>query len=220
MPPPRALIQALAALDDLGIIGDPSTPKYKTRTRLLRAAAALFQSRGYQHTSVDDIAREAGVAKGTVYVHFKNKQELLFHALAEEKKGLVKHFLPLLEESLEPSDRLHRYIELGLLSLQQAPLIAQLMCGDRQLLLFLEELGPELREYMQRVQLAGTLAMLRGVGGFDRLSARVREERARTLLGVMYTAGQLLDERVRGGLSLERYAHQLSNMLVRGIGAA
>jgi len=216
----RELAQAVAALEELGIVGDPADPKTKTRARLLRAATALFQTRGYQHTSVDDIAREAGVAKGTVYVHFKNKQELLFHAVAEEKKGLVKRFEPLLSETLEPAERLQRYLELALLSLQQSPLIAKLMSGDRELLLFLEELGPELRAQVQRVQLASVLALLRGVAGFDRLSARVREERALTLLGVLYTAGQLLDERVRSGLSLERYARQLSHMLVRGIGAA
>jgi AcrR family transcriptional regulator len=215
----KELSAALAVLNGLGLTGDPEDPKYRTRARLLHAATQLFQTRGYQHTSVDDVAREAGVAKGTVYVHFKNKQELLFHAIAQEKKGLVKHLLPLLEQELAPAERLQRYLELGLLSLQKAPLIARLMSGDNQMLLFLSELGPELREHIQRIQLAGMLAMLRGVGGFDELRPKLREERARTLLGVMYTASQLLDERVRGGISLERYAHHLSSMLVHGIGA-
>lgn len=210
---------ALEWLGRSGVAGDPRDPKLKTRARLLRTATELFQVRGYQHTSVDDIARESGVAKGTVYVHFKNKQELLFHAIAEEKKTLLAEFTPLFERDHEPAERLRRYIELSLASLPRVPLIAKLMSGDRQFLQFLDELGPELRDQIQSAQIKFTAGLLRGVGGFDRLSAKQRDERVRTLLGVLYNAGQLLDARVRGGLSLERYAQHLATMIVHGVGA-
>lgn len=44
---------------------------------ILDAARGLFLHYGFKKTSVDDIAREAGIAKGTVYLYFKNKQEIL-----------------------------------------------------------------------------------------------------------------------------------------------
>ena len=216
---PPEVVAALEWLARSGVAGDPRDPKLKTRARLLRTATELFQARGYQHTSVDDIAREAGVAKGTVYVHFKNKQELLFHAIAEEKKTLLAEFAPLFERDYEPAERLRRYIEQSLVSLPRVPLIAKLMSGDRQMLQFLDELGPELREQIQSAQLKATTSLLRGVGNFDRLPAKQRDERVRTLLGVLYNAGQLLDVRVRAGLSLERYAQHLAAMIVHGGGA-
>ena len=47
-----------------------------TRGRLLDAGRLLFGERGYEATSIDAILREAGVAKGALYHHFEDKQQL------------------------------------------------------------------------------------------------------------------------------------------------
>jgi AcrR family transcriptional regulator len=52
------------------------------RDRILNAAQRLFVRYGVKRTSVDDVAREAGIAKGTVYLSFKSKAEL-FAAIAD-----------------------------------------------------------------------------------------------------------------------------------------
>lgn len=52
------------------------------RTAILDAALRLFSQYGYRRTSIDDIAREAEIAKGTVYLSFKSKEEI-FRALTE-----------------------------------------------------------------------------------------------------------------------------------------
>jgi AcrR family transcriptional regulator len=53
-----------------------------TREAVLRAAQALFETRGFAATTMDEIAAEAGVAKGAVYHHFASK-EALFEAVFE-----------------------------------------------------------------------------------------------------------------------------------------
>jgi AcrR family transcriptional regulator len=53
-----------------------------TRDALLAAALERFTAYGYGRTSVEDIARTAGVARATVYLHFEGKEEI-FRALAE-----------------------------------------------------------------------------------------------------------------------------------------
>ena len=53
--------------------------------RILDAASELLQRWGYKKTTVDDIARQAGVAKGTIYLHWKNKEELFTALLLREK---------------------------------------------------------------------------------------------------------------------------------------
>ncbi|HUA35286.1 MAG TPA: TetR/AcrR family transcriptional regulator [Candidatus Binataceae bacterium] len=52
------------------------------RAAILDAAQKLFSRYGYRRTSIDDIAREAEIAKGTVYLSFKSKEEI-FRALCE-----------------------------------------------------------------------------------------------------------------------------------------
>src|SRR5688572_33428610 len=113
----QELLELVRTLQKYGE-AEPRDGKGRTRARILRTATELFQQHGYRRTSVDDVARESGVAKGTVYVHFKNKAELLFHAVAEEKKKLVGKFLPVLSEDLPPAERLRRYLELSLLAVR------------------------------------------------------------------------------------------------------
>jgi TetR/AcrR family acrAB operon transcriptional repressor len=48
---------------------------------LLHAAIQSFATHGYQGTSIDRIARAAGVTKGAIYYHFKDKEELLFETV-------------------------------------------------------------------------------------------------------------------------------------------
>ena len=47
-----------------------------TRTRILDAAERVFSRRGVSRTSLDDIARAAGVTRGAIYWHFKDKADL------------------------------------------------------------------------------------------------------------------------------------------------
>src|SRR6476660_7509698 len=76
-----------------------SLPSARTQTgdkreAILRAAIAVFAHNGYFNSKVADIAREAGVADGTVYLYFKSKEEILHsvfdrsvdEAIAEAKK--------------------------------------------------------------------------------------------------------------------------------------
>src|SRR6516162_1373048 len=46
------------------------------RTAILSAALEEFAARGFAATRLDDVARRAGVAKGTIYLHFRDKESL------------------------------------------------------------------------------------------------------------------------------------------------
>ncbi len=58
------------------------------RERILRAAIKIFSQKGFFNSKVSDIARSAGVADGTIYLYFKNKDDLLI-SLFEEKMAEV-----------------------------------------------------------------------------------------------------------------------------------
>src|SRR5208282_572261 len=59
------------------------------RTRTIRAAALdIFAARGFAAARLDDVAQAAGVAKGTIYLYFKSKEDL-FEAIVKSTIGVV-----------------------------------------------------------------------------------------------------------------------------------
>lgn len=69
--------------------------------RILHAAANLFVHYGYDKTTVSDIAREAGISKGVVYLHFKSKEELLESLISRELKQYAMTWVDLITEDPE-----------------------------------------------------------------------------------------------------------------------
>lgn len=57
-------------------------PNYK-KQNILNAAINVFIEKGFEETSMRDIASSAGLTTGAIYHHFKNKDELFYHAVKE-----------------------------------------------------------------------------------------------------------------------------------------
>src|SRR6266567_5596761 len=53
-----------------------------SRQEILRTAARLFQQRGYDATSMNDVAAALKLSKGGLYHHFQSKDEILFHIMS------------------------------------------------------------------------------------------------------------------------------------------
>ncbi|WP_424922330.1 ScbR family autoregulator-binding transcription factor [Streptomyces sp. wa53] len=58
----------------------------RTRRKLIEAAAVVFDRRGYEATTLSDIATAAGTTKGAIYFHFRNKDDLARIILAEQQQ--------------------------------------------------------------------------------------------------------------------------------------
>lgn len=65
-------------------VSAPAATADATRERILLSAAEVFADRGYQQARLDDIAARAGLTKGAIYWHFRNKADL-FCALLEAR---------------------------------------------------------------------------------------------------------------------------------------
>jgi AcrR family transcriptional regulator len=63
-----------------------------TRERLIESARGLFADRGLRGVTTHDIARQAGVASGTFYLHFKDKREL-FREITDESVAVLRERL-------------------------------------------------------------------------------------------------------------------------------
>lgn len=84
------------------------------REAILRAAIKVFAGYGYFNSKVSDIAGEAGIADGTVYLYFKSKDEILHSIFDRAMAEFIDEGKRELAEILEPAARLKRIAELHL----------------------------------------------------------------------------------------------------------
>jgi AcrR family transcriptional regulator len=62
------------------------------RNAILAAAARLFSEKGFQATSMAELSRAANAAGGTIFHHFKNKEDLLVEILKDVEKSISKRY--------------------------------------------------------------------------------------------------------------------------------
>ncbi len=67
------------------------------RTEIVDAARTIFARRGFAHGIMDEIAREAGVAKGTLYLYFRSKTEIYRAVLDHDMRSLKESTLERLD---------------------------------------------------------------------------------------------------------------------------
>ena len=83
-------------------------PKYK---QIVDAAVVVIAENGYHQAQVSKIAKEAGVADGTIYLYFKNKEDILI-SVFREKMGIFVHKLEeILKKEISATEKLFKMIE-------------------------------------------------------------------------------------------------------------
>lgn len=73
--------------------------KEEKKQRLLDAAYALFISKGFKDTTIQNIVDQAGVAKGTFYLYYHDRYEIQEHVITFQAKSLFQHALKSLEQT-------------------------------------------------------------------------------------------------------------------------
>ncbi len=89
-------------------------PKEKTNGKyeaILRAAIKVFAQGGFFNSKVADVAKEAGVADGTVYLYFKNKDDILVSIFNHVTEQALAHARNVLAQLEDPAEKLKRIVE-------------------------------------------------------------------------------------------------------------
>ncbi|MCC6359182.1 MAG: TetR/AcrR family transcriptional regulator [Phycisphaerales bacterium] len=108
----------------LDVQNPPSTPvetppaarkgdRTERRAEILRLALDLFSKKGYTGTTMAEIATAAGLAVGTLYKFFKDKNDLYQALLSETVHDFESRLLAVLKAEGPPIDRLNRFIDVG-----------------------------------------------------------------------------------------------------------
>lgn len=109
------------------------SPDHSRIERILDAAARLISHYGYDKTTVSDIAAEAGVSKGAIYLHYKSKEELFEALIFREGEKLVADLLERITSDPRGGTIFGLYQHAILASISN-PLIHALMTRDSRIL--------------------------------------------------------------------------------------
>ncbi|WIX89746.1 TetR/AcrR family transcriptional regulator [Amycolatopsis sp. DG1A-15b] len=100
----------------------PAEDRAERAERILDAAAELLLRAGYRRTTIEDVAGRADVGKGTVYLHWKNREELFLAVLLRESVRALEDLVSALEA--DPlAARLSRLTEIQYANVLRRPLL-------------------------------------------------------------------------------------------------
>jgi AcrR family transcriptional regulator len=121
------------------------------REAILAEAAKMFARFGFRKTSIDEIAREAGVGKGTVYLTADSKEELFYQVLYREVRAWQAACARVIDPRVPAAELLVRLYEVATQNMQANTLVRDLFRGDMgRMLPAWEARFEELRKMGQR----------------------------------------------------------------------
>lgn len=94
---------------------------------ILNAAKQVFALEGFYNSKVSEIAREAHVADGTIYLYFKNKDDILISLFEEELTRIIKTVKSELESISDPRDKLIKFCDNHLTIVEADRALAEVM---------------------------------------------------------------------------------------------
>jgi TetR/AcrR family fatty acid metabolism transcriptional regulator len=89
--------------------------------RILEAAVKVFAQQGFHQSTVAQIAKEAGVADGTIYLYFKNKDDILVHFFSFKAKQVFDFFRSEVARGANSIEKLGNLLRAHLGEFQRAP---------------------------------------------------------------------------------------------------
>lgn len=77
--------------------------------RIIKAALKIFAKKGFYNSKVSEIAKEAEVADGTIYLYFKNKDDILISVFETEMKKMINNMKKELSGSHDPIEKVRMF---------------------------------------------------------------------------------------------------------------
>jgi TetR/AcrR family fatty acid metabolism transcriptional regulator len=114
------------------------------RTLITEAAIEVFAEKGFHQARVSDIAKRAGVADGTIYLYFKNKEDLLLSIFEQKMDELLEGLARVLAPVDDPIEKIRLFARFHYGQLQEHPRAAEVLQVELRLSnKFLKEYRPE-----------------------------------------------------------------------------
>lgn len=214
-PSPRKVRQGTASPQD-GTPRRRRLPKEERWDEILGVAEQVFSELGYDHATVAEVARRAGVVEGNVYRHVKSKRELLAHVISEWYSRKNAELEQELQHITSVRSRLRFLIAAHLRALRDSPglmrlIIRELRTSDTEFRAIVGKLNRIYTSHMRD-------AIERGVASGEFNAAMpVRLVRDMIFGGIEHHATRYLMG--EGALDVESTADQILAVLLHGVQA-
>src|SRR6516225_8930255 len=101
--------------------------------RILDATAELLLRWGYRRVTIDDVAAQANLGKGTIYLHWPTREALFYAVLLRESLAIIDEIIAAIRQDPETA-LLHRFVREQFGAVMRRPLIRAVFTGDLDVL--------------------------------------------------------------------------------------
>ncbi|RLB17011.1 MAG: TetR family transcriptional regulator [Deltaproteobacteria bacterium] len=183
--------------------------------RIIEAATRVFARKGFFQAKVSDIAREAGVADGTIYLYFDNKDDILISLFEEQMKAVLDNMIRKLSRETDPVKKLQQFALTHLSLIEENKNVAEIIQVElRQSSRFMKEYKNE--RFAQYLDLIGDIireGQEKGVFGPDIIPGIAK----RAFFGALDEMSRFWVLSSRKKYDIRTAAQQISSYFLRGI---
>ena len=155
---------------------------------ILEIAAGIFSEKGFHNTTMDDIAERVGLAKGTIYLYYENKDNLFLSILMSKSQALYSQLESAIAEEQEFLPCCRRFVESFLMFFHENEDFMRLIQSDKR------RISPEkhyqFHDYTQQAfnSLFGMTVRLIELGQKQKILRKTKSlDMAKALIGVLYS---------------------------------
>jgi AcrR family transcriptional regulator len=105
------------------------------KQQIMEVASRMFVRFGYRRTSIDDIVRDVGIAKGSFYSYFQSKEDLFKQIIEDNHQNLLKSTIEVVEQGKNPCEKIRLLVFNSLSGLEKYPLLIKYVDQDPDLAL-------------------------------------------------------------------------------------
>jgi TetR/AcrR family fatty acid metabolism transcriptional regulator len=188
------------------------------RGRILKSAVRVFARKGFYNAKISEIAHQAGVADGTIYLYFKNKDDILICLFEENMGRIIEEFQAKLASAGTPAEKLRAFIHEHFELVRTMPdLAAVIQLELRQSNKFIKEYsGSRFNEYLNLISRIIHEGQEEGVFRRDLLPGIIK----RALFGALDEFSTLWVLSKDKRYDLHDAAEQISNLFLEGLCAS
>jgi len=189
-----------------------NTEKYY---RIIQAATKMFARKGFYKTRISEIAMEAQVADGTVYIYFENKDDILISLFEEQMKVVIDNMVDQISREDDPVKKLEKFALTHLQLIEQNPDMAEIIQVElRQSSKFMKEYKNE--KFARYLDLIGEIVLEgqeKGIFKKDVIPGVAK----RAFFGALDEMSRFWVLSTRKGYDIKTAAKQISEYFLNGI---
>ena len=95
--------------------------------RIIAAATKVFAAKGFYQAKISEIAKEARVADGTIYLYFENKDDILISLFEEQMQSVLDNMIAQIQKEVDPVRKLEKFALTHLQLIEQKKDVAEII---------------------------------------------------------------------------------------------